>query len=113
MFLFTYICLASRYPEAIPLKRATAQEYAEELLDIFARNGVPNMILSDQGCPFMGYLMKCQRQRSCSLTIPLSKDSYRLQRHASGTGIGAVLCVVRNNEEYHSNDPHSSEVAFW
>ena len=47
-------CLASRYPEVIPLKRATAQECAEGILDIFARNGVPDTILSDQGSPFMG-----------------------------------------------------------
>ena len=36
---------------------------------------------------------------TCSLTIPLSKDSYRLQTDASGTGIGAVLSVVWNDEE--------------
>ena len=35
---------------------------------------------------------------TCSLTIPLPKDSYRLQMDASSTGIGAVLCVVRNDE---------------
>ena len=37
---------------------------------------------------------------TCSLTIPLLKDSYRLQMDASGTGIGAVLSVVRNDEEF-------------
>ena len=37
---------------------------------------------------------------TCSLTIPLSKDSYRLQTDASGTEIGAVLSVVRNDEEF-------------
>ena len=34
-FLLTYICLASKYPEAIPLKHTTAQECAEALLDFF------------------------------------------------------------------------------
>ena len=57
-FLLTYICLASKYPEAIPLKHATAQECAEALLDIFARNGVPLTLLSDQGAQFMGVLLK-------------------------------------------------------
>ena len=57
-FLFTYICLASKYPEATPLKHATAQECAEALLDIFTRNGVPLMLLSDQGAQFMGVVLK-------------------------------------------------------
>ena len=39
---------------------------------------------------------------TCSFTIPLSKDIYRLQTDASGTGIGvgAVLSVVWNDEEF-------------
>ena len=37
---------------------------------------------------------------TCSLTIPLSKDSYRLQTDASSTGIGAVLSVVWNDEVF-------------
>ena len=61
-YLLTYIYLASRYPEAVSLKCATAQEYAKELLDIIARNRVPGTILSDQGSPFMGY-MKCLCKR--------------------------------------------------
>ena len=61
--LLTYICVASRYPESIPSKRATSQEYAEGLLDIFARNGVPDTIMSDQGSPFMGYKMMCLCQK--------------------------------------------------
>ena len=55
-YLVTYICLASKYSEAISPKCATAQEYAKELLDITARNRVPDMILSDQGSRFMGYM---------------------------------------------------------
>ena len=59
-FLLTYICLASRYPEAIPMKSATA---AECLMEIFSRNGIPRTILSDQGSQFMGILVKglCKR----------------------------------------------------
>ena len=57
-FVLTYICLACKYPEAIPLKQATARECAEALLEIFARNGVPNTVLSDQGAQYMGVLVK-------------------------------------------------------
>ena len=62
-YLLTYICLASKYPEAIPLRFATAQECAKALLEIFARNGVPMLLLSDQGSQFMGALMRnlCER----------------------------------------------------
>ena len=56
--LLTYICLSSKYPEAIPLKQAMAKECAEALLDIFARNGVPLTLLSDQGTQFMGVLLQ-------------------------------------------------------
>ena len=62
-YLFTYICLSSKYPEAIPLKKATAAECAEALLEIFSRNGVPVTLLSDQGSQFMGVLVTtlCKR----------------------------------------------------
>ena len=36
-FLLKYICLASRYPEAIPMKSATDAECAEYLMEIFSR----------------------------------------------------------------------------
>jgi len=35
----------------------------------------------------------------CMSTIPLASDCYRLQTDASGLGIGAVLSVVRENDE--------------
>ena len=59
-FLLIYICLASRYPEAIPMKSATA---AECLMEIFSRNGIPRTILSDQGSQFMGILVKALYKR--------------------------------------------------
>ena len=60
-FLLTYTCLASRYPEAIPMKSATTAE--ECLMEIFSRNSIPRTILSDQGSQFMGILVKglCKR----------------------------------------------------
>ena len=53
-FLLTAINLATRYPEAIPLKSATAEEVAEGLLEIFSRHGLPQEILSDQGAQLTG-----------------------------------------------------------
>ena len=61
--LLTFICLASRYPEALPLKSATAEEVVEGLLEIFSRTGVPKTLLSDQGRQFTGSLVSilCKR----------------------------------------------------
>ena len=56
-FLLTAIDLATRYPEAIPLKSATAEEVAEGLLEIFSRHGLPREILSDQGAQLTGKVM--------------------------------------------------------
>ena len=41
--------MATKWPEAVPLKNVTAQTVAEALWQIFARTSVPEVILSDQG----------------------------------------------------------------
>ncbi len=47
----------TRYPEAIPLRKATAKNIAHELFMLFSRVGIPAEILTDQGTPFMSRLM--------------------------------------------------------
>ncbi|KAL1274411.1 hypothetical protein QQF64_027225, partial [Cirrhinus molitorella] len=48
---------ATRYPEAVPLRKATAKAIAQELFLLFSRVGIPAEILTDQGTPFMSRLM--------------------------------------------------------
>lgn len=48
---------ATRYPEAVPLWSIDAEHVAEELIKIFARVGVPQEILTDQGSNFMSKLL--------------------------------------------------------
>ncbi|KAI2650175.1 Retrovirus-related Pol polyprotein [Labeo rohita] len=48
---------ATRYPEAVPLRKATARNIAQELFLLFSRVGIPNQILTDQGTPFMSRVM--------------------------------------------------------
>ncbi|KAL0165651.1 hypothetical protein M9458_037495, partial [Cirrhinus mrigala] len=48
---------ATRYPEAVPLRKATAKTIAQELFLLFSRVGIPAEILTDQGTPFMSQLM--------------------------------------------------------
>ena len=59
-FLLTAICMASKWPEAIPLKSITAKAVANGMIEVFARTGIPLQILSDQGSQFLGSLVSNQ-----------------------------------------------------
>ena len=48
---------ATRYPEAIALKSIDAGRIAEELVILFARVGIPEEILTDQGANFTSQLL--------------------------------------------------------
>ena len=48
---------ATRYPEAFPLRSCDTEHVAEALVNLFARVGVPQEILADQGTNFMSQLM--------------------------------------------------------
>ena len=56
-FVLTAICMASKWPEAIPLKTVKARDVATGMIQIFARTGIPLQILSDQGSQFMSALV--------------------------------------------------------
>ncbi len=53
-FLLTCVCLATRWPEAVPLRGISAKAVAEGLWTIFSRTSVPEKMLSDQGDQFCG-----------------------------------------------------------
>ena len=57
-FLLTYIDMATRCPEAIPLKKATARILVEQLTLIFSQNGFPSTLVSDNGPQFMGECLR-------------------------------------------------------
>ena len=57
-FVLTVVDYATRYPEAVALKRISTQEVAEALCKIFSRVGVPSQIVSDQGTQFVSDVMK-------------------------------------------------------
>ena len=57
-YMLVIVDYASRYPEAIPLKTFTADVVAEKLVDVFARHGIPDTILTDQGTNFTSTLLK-------------------------------------------------------
>ena len=57
-FILTICDYATRYPEAVALPSVEAHQIAKELVTVFARVGVPEEILSDQGTNFMSTLME-------------------------------------------------------
>ena len=57
-FILTVVDYATRYPEAVPLKKIDTETVAEALVDINSRVGVPREVLSDQGKQFTSDLMK-------------------------------------------------------
>ncbi len=56
-YILTYICLATRWPEAVPLRSITAKAVMDGLWSIFSRTSVPEKILTDQGSQFCGKVM--------------------------------------------------------
>ena len=49
---------ATRYPEAVPLRNVEAETVAEELVKVFARVGIPQEMLTDQGSNFQSQLLQ-------------------------------------------------------
>ncbi|XP_042150102.1 uncharacterized protein LOC121838101 [Ixodes scapularis] len=57
-YILTMVDVATRYPDAVALQSTGTPEVAEALMDMFARYGVPEEILSDRGSNFTSDLMK-------------------------------------------------------
>ncbi|KAK3746423.1 hypothetical protein QZH41_012761 [Actinostola sp. cb2023] len=57
-YILTVVDYATRYPEAIPLRRIDTVSVADALLEVFSRVGFPNEILSDLGTQFTSDLMR-------------------------------------------------------
>lgn len=70
-FLLTIMCLATRYPEAIPLRKITAPAVVKALLKFFSTFGLPKVIQSDQGTNFMSKLFS-QVMQSLSIKHKVS-----------------------------------------
>ena len=57
-YLLTIMCSSTRFPEAIPLRRITAQKIVTALIRFFTFVGLPKSMQSDQGSNFMSRLFK-------------------------------------------------------
>ena len=56
--LLTSICLASRWPDAVPLRDVEAKTVERGMFEIMSRTGIPNTILTDQGSKFWGKVVR-------------------------------------------------------
>ncbi len=56
-YLLTYLCLAKKWLQAVPLQTITACSVAEKLWFIFSRTSIMDRILTDQGKLFCSRLI--------------------------------------------------------
>ena len=74
LYILTLVDYATRYPEAVPLKKITTEAVAEALLDIYIRVGIPEEVLTDQGTQFIS---ECMQEVSRLISIKgLSSTPY-------------------------------------
>ncbi len=55
-FLLTVMCSATRFPEAIPLRKITASVVVKALVKFFSTFGLPKVVQTDQGTNFLSKL---------------------------------------------------------
>ena len=98
--ILTIVDVATRYPEAIPLKKIDSVTVAEALFSVFARMGCPEEILSDCGTQFISGLMK-ELHRLLSIktvtTTPYHPQSNGMVERFNGT-LKAMLKKVVQDE---------------
>jgi RNase H-like domain found in reverse transcriptase/Reverse transcriptase (RNA-dependent DNA polymerase)/Integrase zinc binding domain/Integrase core domain/SCAN domain len=58
IYMLVIVCAHTHYPEAIPMKSVDAKRVAAELVKLFARVGICDVVQTDQGSNFMSSLME-------------------------------------------------------
>ena len=57
-YILTLVNYATRYPEAIPLKKVSSETIAKALVNMYSRLGIPEEVLSDMGTQFVSECMQ-------------------------------------------------------
>ena len=92
-FILTAICMASRWPEAVPLRTVTAEDVAEGMFTVFSRTGIPLQLLTDQGPQFMSSLVKtmCKKLKVDNIrTTPYHPECNGIIERMHGTLCGML-----------------------
>ena len=70
-FLLTIMCVATRYPEAIPFRKITSQSVVKALIKFFSTFGLPKIVRTDQGTNFLSGIFE-QVLKSLSISHRIS-----------------------------------------
>eukprot|EP00745_Piridium_sociabile_P002381 TRINITY_DN1145_c0_g1_i6.p1 TRINITY_DN1145_c0_g1~~TRINITY_DN1145_c0_g1_i6.p1 ORF type:complete len:1434 (+),score=199.20 TRINITY_DN1145_c0_g1_i6:329-4630(+) len=101
-WVLTVMDVATRYPEAIPLRKIDTVSVAEALMVVFSRVGYPEEILSDCGSQFISDLMK-EIYRLLSIrsihTSPYHAQANGLVERFNGTLKTMLKKVVQSHPE--------------
>ena len=95
------ICLATRYPEALPLKDVLSETVAEGLIEIFSRTGIPLHILTDNGPQFISALngQLCNKQRiEKKLTLTYHPVTNGCLEHWHGTMVSMLKKAMEKKQ---------------
>ena len=57
-FILTYICLATKWPEAVHVRNVSSGTVGQAMVYIFCRTAIPCQLLTDQGSQFLGGLVR-------------------------------------------------------
>ena len=89
LYLLTIIDYATRYPEAIPLANIRAETVVDALITVFARVGLPQEIVHDQGTNFMSKVTKlvCTKLKIAQLAA----TPYHQQTNGANERFNGVL----------------------
>ncbi|XP_063605479.1 uncharacterized protein LOC134780598 [Penaeus indicus] len=102
-FLLTLMCASTRYPEAIPLKRATSRTIVPVLIKFFTQYGMSRVLQSDQGSNFWSVMfqevMKLLHIKQYSATAYRPQTQGALERyHQTLKSMLTKYCQETGNE---------------
>ena len=101
MYILTLIDFSTRWVEATALKSTVSSVVAEELLNMFARFGIPKILLSDGGPQFTSKTMEevlallgiCHQ-----VTSPYHPEANGLCERVNGTIVSMLKKLAHNNQ---------------
>ena len=99
MYILTIVDVATRYPEAIPLRKIDSVTVAEALVSAFCRMGCPTEILSDCGTQMISDVMKEVHKLlgvKTVTTTPYHPQSNGLVERFNGTIKSMIKRVVQD-----------------
>ena len=97
-YISTVMCLGTRYPYAVALKKIDALSVAEGLMEVIQHTGIPNELLSDQGSLLMGRVVN----KTCELLNikKLKTTAYHPQTNGALERWHATLkCMLRKFDD--------------